>query len=394
MWVPPPWLIYSALHGAAYAGRGPTAVATGHTTKVVPCEECGRRYAYQIARTAYGAADRSSSGGYGVALQRAEAELQRLLASEVEAVPCPACGWYQSDMIPLARKQHRRWMIYAGQCLTVGLIPLAVFGLLINDGFPEAQALAPFFVPGLVCLFAVGIGMFIRRQQLAASFNPNQEDVGPRILYGRSRATLLSEQEAQDVPGQRLVRRPTGVKGDRGALLGCILAVICVAGLAGCVGFFGVRSLIRAHVVAGFEKHLPAYVALEGVKQGHLPQPGGVKGKMVVVNVNERKIDDLQFALPDDLCASKPEEVAAVVLLAWETSPTSREPLPLYGPSLYANRFIMIGHVKVFDWRRRSEIASSTFIGDVPEFDPDGKPMTGPKPEARVLAFLTGLSRQ
>jgi hypothetical protein len=297
-------------------------------------------------------------------------------------------------MIPLARKRHRRWMVYVGQCLTVGLIPLAVFGLLIIEGFPEAQGLAPFFVSGLVCLLAVGIGMFIRRHQLAANFNPNDEDVGARILYGQSRATLLSEQDAEDVPGQPVVRRPTGLKDDRGALLGRILAVICVAGLAGCAGFFGVRSIIRAHVVAGFEKDLPAYVALKGVEQGHLPQPGGVKGKMVVVNVNERKIDDLHFALPDGLCALKPEEIGTVVLLTWETSPTSREPLSVYGPSLYANRFIMIGHVKVFDWRRKSEIASSTFIADVPDFDPDGKPMTGPKPEARVLAFLTGLPRE
>jgi hypothetical protein len=199
MWVPPPWLIHSALHGAAHAGRPHAAVATGQTTKIVRCEGCGKHYAYRLTRTGTGTADRSSAGGYNVALQRAEANLQQLLASGVEAVPCPACGWYQSDMIPQARKQHRRWMVYAGQCLTVGLIPLAVFGLLILDGFPEAQGLAPVFVPGLVCLFVVGIGMFIWRRQLASKFDPNEEDVGARMLDGQSRATLLSEQEAHDI---------------------------------------------------------------------------------------------------------------------------------------------------------------------------------------------------
>jgi hypothetical protein len=233
---------------------------------------------------------------------------------------------------------------------------------------------------------------------------PNDEDVGVRTLYGQSRATLLPEQEAQDVLGRPVVRRPTGLTEDPAALLGCILAIICVAGLVGCGGFFEVRSLFRANVAARLEKDLQAYVALlpalppKDVEQPLQLQPtrttGKVKGKMVVVNVNERKIDQVHFALPNDLCASKPEEVATVVLLTWETSPTSKEPLSLYGPSLYANRFIMLGQVKVFDWERKSEIASSTILGDVPDFDPEGKPTTGPKPEARVLAFLTGLPRE
>jgi hypothetical protein len=199
MWVPPPWLIHSALHGAAHAGRPNTAVATGQTTKVVRCEACGKSYAYQLTRTGTGTADRSSGGGYSVALQRAQADLHRLLAIAVEAVPCPACGWYQSHMIPEARKQHRRWMVYAGQCLTVGLIPVAVLGLLILKDSPEARDLAPVFVAGLVCLFAVGIAMFIWRHHLAKNSDPNEEDVGVRMLDGQSRATLLSEQEAQDM---------------------------------------------------------------------------------------------------------------------------------------------------------------------------------------------------
>jgi hypothetical protein len=50
---------------------------------------------------------------------------------------------------------------------------------------------------------------------------------------------------------------------------------------------------------------------------------------MVVVNGDERKIDDLHFALPDALRASKPADVAAVVLLRCETSPTSTEPFSI-----------------------------------------------------------------
>jgi hypothetical protein len=305
-------------------------------------------------------------------------------------------------MIPEARRRYRRWMLYVGQCLTVGLIPVAVFGSLLSAAQDDPPPILwPIFVAGLVCLLAVGVGMLLRRRHLATNFNPNDEDVGVRTLYGQSRATLLSEQEAQDVLGRPVVRRPTGLTEDPAGLVGCILAVICVAGLVGCGGFFGVRSLLRANVASRFEKDLPAYVALmpalppKDVEQLRpTPTSGKVKGKMVIVNVNEGKIDDLHFALPNDLRASKPGEVVTVVLLTWETSATSREPLSVYGPSLYANRSIVIGQVKVFDWAHKSEIASSTIIGDVPEFDPEGKPATGPKPEAQVLAFLTGLPRE
>jgi hypothetical protein len=183
MWVPPPWLIHAALHGAAYnaahsSARPAPPLARGQTTKVVSCENCKQRYAYELKRTGSNAE-----------------HLQHLLATGTEAIPCPACGWYQSNMIPKARRLHRRWMLYAGQCLTVGLIPVAVFGLLIY-GFPETMApLAipwPIFAAGLVCLLAVGIGMFVWRHRLAMSFNPNDEDVGVRTLYGQSRATLLT----------------------------------------------------------------------------------------------------------------------------------------------------------------------------------------------------------
>jgi hypothetical protein len=199
MWVPPTWLIGSLAAGASHAGRPHTAVAMGQSTQVVRCEACGKSYAYQLTRTGTGTADRSSAGGHSVALQRARADLQRLLAIAVEAVPCPACGWYQSHMIPEARKQHRRWMVDVGTCLTVGLIPVGILGLWILHEYPKTRDFAPAFVAALVCLLAVGIAMFIWRQQLAKNSDPNEEDVGVRMLDGQSRATLLSEQEAQDM---------------------------------------------------------------------------------------------------------------------------------------------------------------------------------------------------
>jgi hypothetical protein len=186
-------------------------------------------------------------------------------------------------------------------------------------------------------------------------------------------------------------------------LYGCLtILFVAVAGLG---GFLAVRAITRANLAARFEKDLPAYVALmpalppQGAGQPRWPEPAGirgkVKGKMVVVNASERGIDDLHFALPEDLAASKPEEVATVVLVTWEKRKVSGE-----GPisAMSSAKYQMVGQVRVFDWQSKSAIASRMFFGSLPTgggYGSDQPPVTGPKPDsAQVVSFLTGLPRQ
>jgi hypothetical protein len=158
------------------------AGAYGRTTKVVSCENCQRRYAYELDRVGHNAE-----------------HLERLLAEGVEAIPCPACGWYQSGMLPEARKRHCRWMLYLGQCLTVGLVPVAVFGISLNVHNDSPPIPWVVLVAGLVCLFAAGIGMFVWRRRRFEDFNPNDADVEARRRYGRSRAVLVPETSPQGI---------------------------------------------------------------------------------------------------------------------------------------------------------------------------------------------------
>jgi hypothetical protein len=260
-------------------------------------------------------------------------------------------------------------------------------------------------VAALVCLFAVGISMFAWKFLLAEKYDPNDEDVETRKLYGQSCAVLMSEQEAKDGfvdAGALNQSLPTEYPG---WLFGCILAIICVVGVLGLVGFFEGRSIIRSHVTARFEKDLEAYVALapavppEGLQWPRLPEirgiTGTIKGKMVVVNAGERSIDVLYFDLPDDLRATKPEKVATVVLLIWGKIKTSGD-----GPissSLFSVEYQQICLVKVFDWESKSEIASRTFVGRFPSSNLRSveASVTGPKPDAaEILTFLTGLPRE
>jgi hypothetical protein len=91
-------------------------------------------------------------------------------------------------------------MLYVGQCLTVGVIPLTLVGASINavreqKGDPGIPW--PTFLAGTVGLFVVGVGMLIWRHNLVRSYDPNDEDVEARKLYGQSRAFLLSQEEAR-----------------------------------------------------------------------------------------------------------------------------------------------------------------------------------------------------
>jgi hypothetical protein len=189
MWLPPTWLIQAALSGGArrWPSSGPP-LAQGRRTKVVSCEKCQRRYAYELERSGANAE-----------------QLEHLLATGVEAIPCPACGWYQSDMIPQAQTRNRRWMLSAGQCLTVGLIPVAAITTSINVTYADQSTGPPIpwpiFAAGaavLVGLLAVGIGL-LWKYTLRHRYDPNREDAEARKRYGQSRATLLSEQVAEDL---------------------------------------------------------------------------------------------------------------------------------------------------------------------------------------------------
>jgi hypothetical protein len=198
------------VHVSSNAPSKANAKARGQTTKVVRCETCKRTYAYEMKRTARGSADGSSPDPRGLARQRAEEDLRCLLDYGVEAIPCPGCGWYQSNMIPRARSRHRRWMLYLGQFLTLGLIPLAAIAAAINgcQQAPGKPPPVPWLVfAGLVCPLAVGVGLLLRKYNLTRSYDPNTADVEARIRYGQSRAVLVTEQKAKELLAQAVLYR-------------------------------------------------------------------------------------------------------------------------------------------------------------------------------------------
>jgi uncharacterized protein (TIGR03067 family) len=184
------------------------ASASGAVVKSVRCESCHAEYVYQLERTVTGSATTSwfffgRSGAIERASALAKVTLDHALQEGMDVVPCPACGWYQPDMIPEARRQHRRWMLHAGTGLLVGLIPVGLIAGLINGKVfglnPGADPVIawPLFTAGLVFISLVGIALLIAKLVLASRYDPNREDSEARKRLGRSRAMLREEFENQ-----------------------------------------------------------------------------------------------------------------------------------------------------------------------------------------------------
>jgi hypothetical protein len=177
-----------------------TSTASGAVLKLVRCEQCAAEYVYQMQRTATGGGTSllflDNEGAADRAAARAEQSLQRKLERGVDLVPCPACGWYQQTMFVKARRQYRRWMLYAGLCLTLGLIPVSFIGAVINAGPRDVPKIPwPLYFAGVLVLAAVGIALIVAKFILAARYDPNKQDVEHRKRVGQERALLRKDFE-------------------------------------------------------------------------------------------------------------------------------------------------------------------------------------------------------
>jgi hypothetical protein len=174
-------------------------VVSGSTPVAVRCENCKGKYYYELKRTAKGGAlDK------WVARAVARQRLRRMLASDCEAVPCPECGWYQEEMVPLVRRSHRRWLQHVG--MAVGFLgPLcflpAFILILIEPRDPEVKEWTfPIMFGGFAAGFFLGFCtmiVMVLRNALNARYDPNDpETEAERIELGRELTITRAEAEA------------------------------------------------------------------------------------------------------------------------------------------------------------------------------------------------------
>jgi hypothetical protein len=136
-----------------------------------------------------------NSGAQVRAEEQARRRLIRALEHEIDAVPCPACGWFQQNMIPILRAARNRWMFYTA----LGLIFVLVFALLSTWVIYLGSRQTPEWLVILLGVDAgiagLAVGLFVYRRVRSASWDPNTSDPQERKLLGQSRAILREQME-------------------------------------------------------------------------------------------------------------------------------------------------------------------------------------------------------
>ncbi len=186
---------------------------TGSTGVAVRCEKCERKFYYKLICKAFGRAnlvplaDREDTRR--TALGRAKQKLRELLETQIVPVPCPECGWYQRDMVPLLRAQQSpRLNKYGVAGLFLGPLVAAVgFALAsASSGGPVVQqrggarlALGLGLL-GLGAVLAVAglLLLVIRWYRFQKSYDPNEpKTVQERIALGRKLA--ITQEQYQEL---------------------------------------------------------------------------------------------------------------------------------------------------------------------------------------------------
>ena len=146
------------------------AAATASQRRQVVCEKCGCRYAYDVTRRGGG-----RSANRGRAQRQAQTHLARKIATAVEPVACPDCGWYQADMVAEIRRRQHRWTSWAAIFVPVlGVFTVAIVGAVLDRSsgdFFDKNAVLVLILVGLAIL--AGPAFPLVRRFLARRLDPN-----------------------------------------------------------------------------------------------------------------------------------------------------------------------------------------------------------------------------
>jgi hypothetical protein len=167
------------------------------------------------------------------------------------------------------------------------------------------------------------------------------------------------------------------------------LAAALVAGIVAClVGIVVTIVLSQPETDRPFRAHVGEY--LKNVPTKGAVQPGNLSGKMVLVDVQSRRIDVMHFELPERIRARKPAEVQVIARLKWERERDGHYELPGTGATYPGYRWD--GHVEVID-RGTARRVTKVVRGEMP-LQMDFRDTTGPKPREQVLRYLVSLYGQ
>ncbi len=169
------------------ARSGTHAKVTGTRAKEVICEKCQFAYVYTITRHSTGALSSPTGKQY----ETVEHQLEVLLHTSIDPVPCPSCGWMQTDMIPIAKATYRTWMNSVGGILLTASVAGMFLSLLTFAVSATQVGRAEIGVS--VALLVGSLSLYASRAYLVLRFDPNAIDPGIQKVIGQ-RASITKGQ--------------------------------------------------------------------------------------------------------------------------------------------------------------------------------------------------------
>ena len=125
-------------------GRSYTATLTASWMNEVTCDSCGCNYVYLMTGTARGGATSplflDNAGAAERAREKAQYALSKMRTTKTRPVPCPKCGWYQSDMVRASKRRGVYWILVP--CLIpcfVLLFRLAYLAGCLSSDYPASN---------------------------------------------------------------------------------------------------------------------------------------------------------------------------------------------------------------------------------------------------------------
>jgi len=176
-----------------------TASKQGVALRKVTCETCGTQFVYALQRVAMSESTSwfflDNQGAKERVAENVDRELSKALTSEVDPVPCPKCGLYQSSMIPVIRRGLYWWMIgvavlcFIAAFICLIMVPSAAYGRFRGDAFDIFELVA-----GLIGGIVGGFVMLKWRKHRCQSYDPNADDK-KQLRVGKQRVILQAEFE-------------------------------------------------------------------------------------------------------------------------------------------------------------------------------------------------------
>lgn len=119
---------------------------SGSMLKTCRCEACEADFLYLVERTAEGSGTSllwlDNQGAKGRAAEAARKGLDKALEKAIDAVPCPACGWLQSDMVRMLKRRRLWWSVGIGIIVSAALLLWGLFVADESDPFFTAATIA------------------------------------------------------------------------------------------------------------------------------------------------------------------------------------------------------------------------------------------------------------